>query len=223
MSTVPDNILDIVNGTKVITRNMIKYPLMKLGYGQQEKGTKNSLRADMGDLFSDEMVNIFYKAVENILPGFTLLQNDVNALWNNRKTVQYVLPDGGVVTLKEETNEYHVFKLWDELEVKAKISGTSKKKFTLILFVGIIHSIDAYIAREIINRADFDILTIHDAFRCHPNNAHQMKQIAKEVYIDVLNMNLMDDILYQITGKKITTNKSKLRPHHIEDSQYIIC
>ena len=157
-----------INGNpKLFTRTEIKATLMQYGYGQQEKGSKDQLKEDMGDKYFDEVYDIFIQALDKVVPGFSLIMNFINSMWNPEwEEVTWHMPDGFKVTCKPTSSYWEDFKLFDKFPVVAKVSGVEKEKQALILYVGFIHSVDAYIAREMVRIADeqgFSVITIHDA------------------------------------------------------------
>ncbi|MCK5848497.1 MAG: hypothetical protein KAH01_04810 [Caldisericia bacterium] len=209
---------------KLFHRKEIKASFMQFGYGQQEKGTKHQLEEDMEGKYNDEIYDVFMQAVDDIVPGFSQIMEFVNGQWNkNWEVVTWKLPDDVLVQCKPTSSNWEDFRILDMFDVKAKVSGVRKEKFSLILFVGIIHSLDAYIARQVIERCNFDVLTIHDAFRCHPNNAHIMQQHYKEILADINNIELFQNILEQITGQQVSPIVGNLRTSDIMQSKYAIC
>jgi len=209
---------------KLFNRTEIKAALMQAGYGQREKGTKNQLAEDLGDKYNDEIFNIFVQAVDETIPGFYDIMNFVNDLWQQDwQEVSFTMPDGHKVVVKPTSSVWAEFKLFDQIDIKAKISGVSKEKKALILYVSIIHAVDAWIAREMIRRADFDIITIHDAFRCHPNNAHIMQENYVNILAEINEMRLLEDILEEVLKTKVNTIHGDLSSDDIRKTKYAIC
>jgi hypothetical protein len=206
-------------------RKEIKYPFMQMGYGQQEKGTRLQLFEDMAEgKYDDQTFDIFIQAINDVVPGFIQIMEFVNDLWNKDwLEVTWYMPDGFKVSCKPTSSYWEDFTLFDKIKVKAKVSGVRKEKQALILYVGFIHAVDAYIARQMVIRCPFDILTIHDAFRCHPNNAQTMKQIYREILADINDVPLFESFLQQITGSGVSSITGNLIRQDIMESQYAIC
>jgi hypothetical protein len=204
---------------RIFKREEIKYPLMQFGYGQQAKGTTAQLKNDMENYF-DGAYNIFIMAVERVIPGFSTLMQYVNSLWDDRTEIKFTMPDGFTVLTKTVRSDWEEFELFDSIKVKAKISGVDNVEQTLILYVNFIHAIDGYIAREMVKRCDFQVLTIHDAFRCHPNNAHKMKKIYNEILADVMEMNLLPKFIKEITGNDVDPIEGDLTREDIIKARY---
>ncbi len=66
------------------------------------------------------------------------------------------------------------------------------------LVPNIIHSIDAYVCREVIRRCKFRVVTIHDSFTCHPNNVGELRTVYTQLLKEVKEMNMLEYILKQI-------------------------
>ena len=214
-----------LNGnTRLFERNEVKYPFMQAGYGQQEKGTKEQLMQDMQEKYQDGLYDVFVQGVERVVPGFFAIMQFVNELWNpEAELITWTLPDEFVVQLKPTTSDWFSFKPFGQFEVTAKVGGVEKEKETLMLWVSIIHSIDAYVAREVIRRSDFDVITIHDAFRCHPNNADTMKHTYNDIMVEINESRLFEDILQQITGAPVETLGTNITTEEILQAKYSIC
>lgn len=205
-------------------RSEIKYPFMQFGYGQQEKGNRAKLAEDIGVRYTDDMYNIFMQSVNDVIPGFESIMNWTNSLWNKHWTEKtFTMPDGFVVTIKPTDETWSLFKPLGMFEVKAKVSGVEKQKKTLLLYVSIIHATDAYIAREVVRRCPFVVLTIHDAFRCLPNNANQMKQTYLQVLAEINDSTLLENIITEITGESTSLIKGDLNSADIINAKYAIC
>lgn len=70
----------------------------------------------------------------------------------------------------------------------------------------------------------FEIVTIHDAFACHPNNMNQLRQQYINIMAELAEAKVLDDILSHIHGKpcyyrKLTNNLGDL----IRGSNYALC
>lgn len=53
----------------------------------------------------------------------------------------------------------------------------------------------------------FPVVTIHDAFKCHPNNMNHLRQHYINVFAELADSNLLSDILSQIHGRQGTFPK----------------
>ncbi len=90
----------------------------------------------------------------------------------------------------------------------------------------VIHSVDGYIARELVKRMNAKglfITTIHDAFACMPEDCDTMRTIYADILIELLHSDLLNDILTQIANTSIRIVKTgDLTEEHIRTSLYYL-
>ena len=212
---------------QLFDRKEIKASMMQASYGQREKGTKAQLAQDMGAKYSDEIYDLYQEAVDDVLPGFNLIMDWVNSLWNkNWEEVSWVMPDGFRVTCKPTASDWVKFNPFGLFEVKSKVSGVQKEDNALILFVTIIHSVDGFIMREMVKRANdekFELYGIHDGNRFLPNNAPKAKHNYNEILADINDIPLFENILEQITGQKVEILGTNIKREEILKAKYSIC
>lgn len=70
----------------------------------------------------------------------------------------------------------------------------------------------------------FPLVTIHDEFKCHPNNVNYMRWQYKEILADLADSLLLDDLLTQIYQTKVSFDK--LSPNlgdKIRKATYALC
>ena len=80
------------------------------------------------------------------------------------------------------------------------------------------------IAEVMLTHKPFEVVTIHDEFKCHPNNMNQLRYWYKEILAELAESEVLSDILSQIhgvTGKyeKKSTNLAA----QIRNSNYALC
>ena len=208
---------------RLFKREEIKSALMQMSYGQREKGTKNQLKEDLNTQYTEEIYHAYMKAVNNILPGFMETMNEINDLWNKDwLEVSWFMPDGEKVTCKPITSSWIDFEI-DERKITAKVTGVQKVNSALILYVNIIHSVDAYVMRQIIDKANYDIISIHDATRCLANHARQTRQLYRDALANINDSDLLSDILSQIVGEPVKVTKGTLNSDLIRKAKYALC
>lgn len=206
---------------RLFTRGEIKAPLMQFGYGQREKGTKAQLQEDLKSEYSDEVFDIFIEAVDRVIPGFAATMNQINDLWNKDwLEVSFYMPDGVKVTCKPTSSDWVDFRLFDELNITAKVSGVSREQKALILYVTIIHAFDAYVARQVIVKAKHHVLTIHDGYRQHANYAHITRGFYNETMAEIASADVLVWVLSQIVGYQIQPFQGDLNPMEILNAKY---
>lgn len=67
----------------------------------------------------------------------------------------------------------------------------------------------------------FDIITVHDEFKCHPNNCNQMRRHYIEIFAELAESTILEDIFMQIGGVIPTyENKDPSLPALIRASEY---
>lgn len=71
------------------------------------------------------------------------------------------------------------------------------------------------LVQEMLAYEPFEVVTIHDEFKCHPNNMNYLRQQYINVMADLAESNVLDDILSQIHGvqghfQKLSTNLGQL-------------
>ena len=88
----------------------------------------------------------------------------------------------------------------------------------------VVQSVDGYVCREMIRRMSGEyIMTIHDAFYCLPEDMELMIQNYKDIMCELLDSNLLNDILSELSGKQITLSKDNgLTKEHIQTSTFIL-
>lgn len=84
------------------------------------------------------------------------------------------------------------------LNIKYDKLGWDKELNWRALSPNIVHSIDAYICRELIRRCNFTIITVHDSFSCHPNNVDNVRLEYIKILKEIQQMNMLDYIGKQI-------------------------
>lgn len=73
-----------------------------------------------------------------------------------------------------------------------------------------IHLVDQQVIMDMIKTLPdhpFDVLTVHDCFRVHPNYANDLRQQYNQILHDLAKSNVMASIASQICGEEITVSK----------------
>lgn len=203
-------------------RTQIKQSDMIDGYGAGEKKVTEQLMEDLKDHYFDGVVKAFYDATNVVCPIVSTLKSTFQSLWQDDRTEwTWTLPDNFKVTyFTEEAREITVNPFGQgEISVIAHmILPTSKNTG---LGVNIIHSVDAYVCRQMVIRCPFEIITIHDGFRCLPHNAEQMKHIYNEIMAEITDSTLLEDIIKELSGVAISLDK-QFKGAHVMNSKYAI-
>lgn len=185
--------------TMGVTRDIIKKPLMTVFYGSTAKPK---------EIFGEgtDELKAFYNALETELPGAMECMMDIQGCWNPEALeYKWTLPDDHTVVMKVMTSVSKKIEV-DELDHAtftyiAEVNAPVKKGLSLA--ANVTHSVDSYICREMIRKADtqgFELLTIHDAFFASPNHMNKVRQNYLDILIRISKMDLLQSILREITG-----------------------
>jgi len=203
----------------VFVKDTVKHLVMVFFYGGMEKQLMDNLdtikddaryagKKTIRDLFPKDKEAGAYQLVLDTLtelaPGAVKLMNLIYAFNDETKSrYEWTMPDGFKVDVEAtDTVTYKGFYVdlqsVDTISVSIKAKVPFNTRFNRSLAPNVIHSIDAYIGREVIRRCDFDIMFIHDSFGVEEENVGMLIQVYKEVLCDVLEMGLLESILGQI-------------------------
>ncbi|WP_217478304.1 hypothetical protein, partial [Staphylococcus aureus] len=69
----------------------------------------------------------------------------------------------------------------------------------------------------------FELVTVHDEFKCHPNFCNEMRQHYINIFAELADSNILDDIVHQITGSHVSYDRSIHNLSElIRDSEYAL-
>lgn len=70
----------------------------------------------------------------------------------------------------------------------------------------------------------FELVTVHDCFRCHPNYGNDLRRQYNRIMCDIKNSTLMANIASQVANKPVKTRKvGKIADEVILNANYAIC
>lgn len=232
-------------GTDIFTRKLCKKPFMTTLYGKQKayesifdelQTTEEQFCIDhnlplMHDDDTTTIGHIFNEAMYEIAPKAMELMDLLQALNDeNIGTYYWTMPDGFKVKYDvKKTLEYEGSRISRggiEFSFSCETTVYEPHKYNAGMAPNVIHSIDGYICRLMVERMKakgYFITTIHDAYACHPNHADEMIAIYKEIMIELLNSNILDDIMSQIANGRFyqkVTPSNDLTEEHINKSEY---
>jgi DNA-directed RNA polymerase len=189
-----------------ITRNLLKHPIMTFFYNSKAQ-PEGVFGKDTPEL------DAFYEVLHELLPGAMEVMRMIQACWNPEATEhKWTAPDGHV----------SIPLVMDYVDTKIEVEELGKATFThrakivmsdergLSLPANVNQSIDAYIVRMMYRMAHsqgWEILTVHDAFFCTPNNVNRMRMNYNKILSKIASSNMLCDILKEITGNKGTIKK----------------
>jgi DNA-directed RNA polymerase len=209
---------------KEYTRKDLKHPCMTYFYGST-KTPESIFGADTEEL------EAFYRTLSMQVPGASSLRDMFLDMWDPTATnYEWAMPDGHYayvpVVLSEEKgveiDEAHHFRYtMRTLKCSAKNRGRA-------LAANIVHSVDGWVCREMVKRANkqgFRVSPIHDCFYTSPNNCNQMRRNYVEILAELAEMNMVRSICHQLWGRDRNYRKmsgsSKL-PELIRNSNYAL-
>jgi hypothetical protein len=206
---------------KEITRKQVKRPVMTYFYGSE---------AVPKEVFDDKKdLDGFFQAMQETLPGAFQLRNLFLKFWDPTVcNFEWAMPDGHfayvpVLQVEEkgmEIDEANHFRYTMRKQVcKPKDRG-------LALAANIVHSVDAWIAREMVKRAydaGFPLIPIHDCFFAPPNKMNLVRQFYVNILTELAQMNMVSNILTQLIGRTYTYMKmGKDIDEQVQQSEYAL-
>lgn len=201
-----------------VTRTDIKKPAMTHYYNKQ---TQDSL--------NENQQEAFYSVLENSFSGAEDVKALINECWNPNTLVHaWTLPDKhrAVVKVTEVIDTRIEVDELDGLTVTYRFTANTPSTRSTSLAPNIVHSIDGYIAREMVRRANkqgFTCVHIHDAFGFHPNYGNQVRQNYIDILAEIAESNLLNDILMEITGQDLDLIKdSEDLAYDIQRTEYAL-
>ncbi len=185
-------------------RKLIKKPIMTTFY---------SSKAQPKSLFGEDTIELetFYIVLNELFPGPMACMAIIESKWNPTALYhKWTLPDGHVSHVKvieQVDTKIEVAELSCANTFAYRFYPNQPSKKGTSLVANIVHSIDAYIVREIIRRCPFDVAHIHDAFTCHPNNMATVMNTYRTILSEIASSDLLADILSEITGTTVKLQK----------------
>jgi len=177
------------------------------------------------------MEDAFTEAMLHIAPKAVIAMDAIQAL-NNEKvgTYYWTLPDGMRVKYDVKTDVEFNFMDYTKNGVAIYVEGTKEvyqpSKLNAGMAPNVIHSVDGYVARELIRRMSKEgkyITTIHDAFACLPEDCDFMRETYRSILLEILDQDLLNNILTQIGGTKIGIQKTgDLTREDVMNSEYFL-
>jgi len=193
-----DEMSKLLGEKLAVSRTRLKEAQMPYFYG-----SKRQPKIVFGD--GTKELKAFYEVQEIVAPGAARLMQIFPTFWQPYADEHsWVMPDGFQVrksVIQTVQELIHIPDLDEEVlfqtsEVKGKQKGIS-------LGADICHSCDAYVMREVVKRAAFEVLVIHDEYLCHPNHMNKLRELYIEVMAEVAESNLLSSILSQISDQDI--------------------
>lgn len=177
------------------------------------------------------MEDAFREAMIDIAPKAIIAMDAIQAL-NNAKvgTYYWTMPDGMKIRYDVKTEVEFEYMDYSKNGVKIEVNGVREvyepSEFNAGMAPNVIHSVDGYVARELIRRMNEEgkfITTIHDAFACLPEDCDFMRETYRNIFLEILEQDLLNNILTQIGNTKIGIQKTgDLTREDIMNSMYFL-
>jgi len=200
---------------------------------QEEYKRDITVDKDSTPIYPDfmSMENAFREAMIDIAPKAIVAMDAIQSLNNeNIGTYHWTMPDGMRVKYDVKTEIEFEFMDYSKHGIKVEVSGIKEvyepSEKNAGMAPNVIHSIDGYIARQLIRRMVVEgkfITTIHDAFACLPEDCDFMRETYRNILLEILDQDLLNDILTQIGNTKIGIQKTgDLTREDIINSEYFL-
>ena len=224
----PDERVDLYNNVAAsmteriderVERSDVKKPVMTHYYNSKETPKL---------YLNTKKLQAFYKVLEGKFTGAEEVMQAINNCWNPSALAHtWTLPDGHVAHCKTMTykkGETYIPEYDIDLEYVYWVNEGNHNFRSLA--PNVIHSIDGYVARQMVRRAadrGFELVHIHDCFMFHPNYFNDVTEMYRQILAGIAEWNLLANILSELQGKKISiTKSSEFLPAYIRDSQYML-
>jgi len=210
----------ILKPVEHVTRKLVKKPVMTTFYNSE---------ANPKATFSPLQLIAFHESLDDTLPGALDVMEAINEFWDYESdTHMWTLPDGHVakVPVTEMTN------------IRIEVDELNHRTFTYrynkqqpsenfrSLVANIVHSVDGYVAREMVRRChsmNIELVHIHDCFVFSPDYLQDVSQTYREILAQIADSDLLSDILSEISGNYVPVAKlSSDLSKDILNSEYML-
>lgn len=152
-------------------------------------------------LLSEEELKVFYEVIEGMMPGAEDVMSIINDCWDaSADAHSWIMPDGHTVYIPviEGVNAVYADAEFGEIPLRYYTQTPSENYRSLC--PNVIHSIDGYVAREMVRRCKFQLAHVHDCFVFSPNHLQEVSKTYREIMAEIAKSDLLQDIIRQITG-----------------------
>jgi DNA-directed RNA polymerase len=202
----------------LVNRGDTKKPVMTHNYNKS-----------IQDTFDEDQKAAFYTVLADSFEGAEAVKDIINDFWDPEALEHvWTLPDGHIARVKvtEMINTRIEVDELDHTTFTYRFEINQANTTSTSLVPNIIHSIDAYVAREMIRRAymyGFELAHIHDAFCAHPNNMQKVRELYVEILAEIADNPILENILSEISGKTVSLTKtSTMLGTDIRQSEYAL-
>ena len=176
-------------------------------------------------LLSKEQLEVFYEVLDGLLPGAEVVMETINNCWNYEKDHHsWIMPDGHKVYVPIIIGTNVIYSDPELGEIPLRFHEQTLSNDFKSLCPNVIHSVDGYVAREMVRRCNFQLSHVHDCFVFHPNYLQRVCKTYREIMADIAKSNLFEDILQQLmndTSIKVSKDTNDLDTY-ILNSEYML-
>jgi len=202
-----------------VDRQLVKKPIMTVFYGST---------AQPLSIFGETPALIaFYQALREQLTGAYELMGLFQQYWNpHAEYHQWTLPDGHVarVPVTQTVEKDLEIDEYDHMRFSYRAQIVQPKLKSRSLAANIVHSVDAFIVRQMVAAAKeqgYWMAPIHDCFYASPNHMNQIRENYLHIMQWIARSNLVSQILSEISGRNVRyTPKSSTLSQDMADAEY---
>ena len=214
---IADSMNSKLDSKDSVDRKLVKKPIMTHYYNS---------KIVPSEAFNETQLEVFYKTLDDAFEGAEALMTTVNEFWNPDSDVHtWTLPDGHVarVPVVEMTDTRVEIDELDHRTFTYRYAKQQPSDNYKSLVANVIHSVDGYIAREMVRRSSFDLVHIHDCFVFSPEYMQDVAQIYRDIMVEIADSTLLSDILSEIKGSYVKVNKlTTTLSKEIANSEYML-
>ena len=181
--------------------------------------------AEPKKLLTEKQLEVFYEVITGLLPGAEQVMHTINECWNyNADYHSWIMPDGHTVHVPIVESTSNVYTDPQYGDIPLTWMQQTKSDNYRSLCPNVIHSIDGYIAREMVRKCKFQMYHVHDCFMFNPNYLQEVSKTYREIMANIATSDLFGNILRQITGNsslKVTRTNNNLAADILK-SEYML-
>ncbi len=198
---IADKMNVLLNGKYSVNRKDVKKPCMTTFYNSTAVPFK---------AFNKHQLKAFNDTLDGLMPGAMEVMEAINEYWNYDSDIhQWELPDGHIarVPVTEMTDVRVEIDELDHRTFTYRYNRQQPSENFRSLVANIVHSVDGFVAREMIRRCDTEIVHIHDCFVFSPDQLQLVCRTYRKILAEIADMDLLSDILSEISGEYVPVEK----------------